>query len=125
MKTIKCWKSGESITRISGYDYIILDESQDLRPSFYEALCFMIPENTVSLIIMGDPKQLLYNYGKDDAATSMYLENASTWFKDHSRTWFCETLSLTKSFRLTPKIAAFVNIIWNVYSEDYIIVKKM
>ena len=103
-------------------DLLMLDEAQDLRPSFYKALCHIIKLNHnpnkgqrgLQMCLVGDPKQMLYDfptYG-DDKASSRYMEHPQQYwgrFTD-SRTWV--TRKLTISYRLTPNIASFVNTIW-------------
>ena len=113
IKQVEKWKNGSFLSRISGYDIIILDESQDMRPSYYDALTFMLPPQTknIQLVVMGDPKQLIYDYGHDDAASDKFLTHADKYFNRSDRNW--HQASLTVSYRLTPKNAQFVNTIWN------------
>ena len=105
------WKNGNFIKKIDCH-CVILDENQDMRPSYYKCVLHMLPDS-IQLMTMGDPNQLLYDYGTDDRATSEYLKCSETYFKDKTGAKKWETLHLTKSYRLSPKICTFVNCIWN------------
>lgn len=126
-------------------DLLMLDEAQDLRPSFYKALCHIIRmsqthlnhhhgsnQNTTTctnaneivdkkrhrynlqMCLVGDHKQMLYDfptYG-NDKATSRYIQQPHQHWGQFTnpRQWI--TTNLTTSYRLTPNIASFVNVIW-------------
>ena len=101
-------------------DLLLLDEAQDLRPSFYKALCHIIrmsrkPQHPpLQMCLVGDPKQMLYNfptYGNDKAKT-LFMEAPECYWNEFTspRTWVVKKLTL--SYRLTPCIASFVNAIW-------------
>ncbi len=117
-------------------DLLVLDEAQDLRPSFYKALCHIIKmslrscsptshhrdkdsdksnhANNIQMCLVGDHKQMLYDfktYG-NDKASSQYLQNPLLYWAEftHPREWV--TTNLSTSYRLTPNVASFVNVIW-------------
>lgn len=98
-------------SRLDGFDVIMIDEIQDMRPSYYQALCFILPESK-QLLTIGDVKQMLYDYGRYDAATPIFLTDASHYFRQFTigKVWTESILSV--SFRLTPYNAKFVNMIW-------------
>uniref|UniRef100_A0A7S4QXW9 DNA helicase n=1 Tax=Ditylum brightwellii TaxID=49249 RepID=A0A7S4QXW9_9STRA len=126
-------RDGRSLgkARPFGMDLVLLDEAQDLRPSFYRALCHVmemclhyrgrassgangVEQTTLQICLVGDPNQMLYDfptYGSDKASTRYMMEPQKHWgqFTKH-RAWTKRKLSV--SYRLTPNIAAFVNVIW-------------
>lgn len=112
IEQLRRWQNGGTLKRLT-VDVLILDEAQDLRPTFYEAITYMMPATRCQIIGMGDPKQLLYDYHKDDAATDMYLRHMQKYFGDYVRTDLWRECCLSISFRLTPKRTGFVNQIWN------------
>lgn len=87
---------------------VLIDEAQDLRPSFVSAINLMIPHNA-QLIVVGDPKQTLYSYIHGDAATAKYLINAPDHFGGRGG-WCMHTL--TGSYRLNKSVAAFASAVW-------------
>ena len=110
-------------------DLLMLDEAQDLRPSFYNALCHIIRMSqaartnqkndnhtmgSLQMCIVGDQKQMLYDFPTfgQDKATPKYMQEPQTyWGKfTNPREWVETTLST--SYRLTPHMASFVNAIW-------------
>jgi hypothetical protein len=112
----RCNNGGTPVARLTEYDRVILDESQDMRPTFYEALTYMLPtaeDGGCQLVVMGDPKQLLYDYGGDNAASASYLERANHHFAAFTvrRPWV--RCGLRISYRLPPKIARLVNTVWD------------
>ena len=107
---VKSWSKGAPMFRLSQYDLIIIDEVQDMRPSYYSAIRRMLPRRT-QLVILGDPNQLVYTFGGEDAADVRYLLSADEFFGAYSACSWVK-LSLTLSYRLTPKLAKFVNTMW-------------
>ena len=120
LQILRRWNSGVPVFRKITEDCIILDELQDIRPSYHMAILKMLPDDP-QLLLLGDPKQTLYDYG-DDAASAKFLNEASTYFPSKTRAW--AELQLTVSYRLSNKIAAFVNFLWGTdivagnYSSD-------
>jgi Karyopherin (importin) beta len=106
-------------------DIVMIDEAQDLRPSFYKAICHVIRKcrarhhtsnavGALQMCLIGDHKQLLYDfptYGSDKASARYIQEPQQYWGQfTHPREWISTKLST--SYRLTPNIATFVNVIW-------------
>jgi len=100
---------------------LYIDEAQDLRPLFVEALlkvfasCVGFPR----MVVCGDEHQMLYDFNSlgTDRASSRFLQCAPEVFGSVSgqREWTRHTF--TKSFRLTPNIATFVNAWWGTHIE--------
>jgi hypothetical protein len=101
---IKILKDSMKIRKIDRYDIIVIDESQDMTPLFYELIQKFLsdidfPES--GLIIMGDRYQGIYDF-----------KNADTRFltlADKLYTGKFITLPLKESYRVTKNIAKFVN----------------
>ncbi len=105
------WDRGLPVHEPIVTDRVIIDEVQDMRPSFYRAVVHMLAPAR-QLLVLGDENQMLYDYGKDDAAHAGFLLRAHEYFASTTlgRTWV--SLNLSTSYRLTPKIATFVNLLW-------------
>eukprot|EP00547_Thalassionema_nitzschioides_P011158 CAMPEP_0194263180 /NCGR_PEP_ID=MMETSP0158-20130606/46923_1 /TAXON_ID=33649 /ORGANISM="Thalassionema nitzschioides, Strain L26-B" /LENGTH=1016 /DNA_ID=CAMNT_0039003359 /DNA_START=275 /DNA_END=3325 /DNA_ORIENTATION=+ len=121
-------RTNEGMRRINeqnllDFDLLMLDEAQDLRPSFYKALCHIIRMNKnydksarppLQMCMVGDTKQMLYDFATygDDRACAKYMVHPRKYFGEftESREWVeCQ---LSVSYRLTPNIAQFVNASW-------------
>lgn len=107
--------------RLPGADLFMLDECQDLRPSLYHALSYILKATmtrgpqacgALQMVLVGDAKQLLYDFYSGDKATAKYLEDPSTHFGHLTcgREW--QRLRLSLSYRLSPHMATVVNAIW-------------
>lgn len=85
------------------FDMVLLDESQDMNPTFYELVCKLIRDNgkVPQMGVFGDVNQCIFQYVHADSrfitmATHLY---PGTWVK-------CD---LPVSYRISHEIAAFVN----------------
>jgi len=88
------------------YDIIILDESQDITPLYYELVCKIYNncDTYAHLCILGDPNQAIYEYNK---ATSYYIQFAPDVFNFNECSW--KKCTLSYSFRLSCENADFIN----------------
>jgi hypothetical protein len=91
------------------YDIIIMDEAQDITPTYYELICKIIHDNSTSshqvqLCLLGDRFQSIYGFNMADCR---YLTMADKLFNLNSNPWARCYLSV--SYRLTGEVAAFVN----------------
>lgn len=96
------------------YDYIILDEVQDMNPSLFRlvdriyadsALHLKATDNLPKLVVLGDQKQAIYDFVKAD---SRFLRDAPSVFGYlNSYSWSHQKLSM--SFRMTRQISLFLN----------------
>jgi len=111
-------RNGGKLRRPPTLDLLMIDEAQDLRPSFVRAIRMVLRSRTNSgslqMCLVGDPKQLLYDfptYG-DDKASAEFMEKPDLHWGEFtaSRKWVERRLSV--SYRLTPNMAAFVNVPW-------------
>lgn len=101
---IKLLKDKMKIRKRDRYDIIVIDESQDMTPLFYELIqkfLFDIDFPDSGLIIMGDRFQGIYDF-----------KNADTRFLTLSDKIYSGkfiNLPLKESYRVTKNIASFVN----------------
>ena len=88
------------------YDIIILDEQQDMKPIFFELIKKIIEynqEKNPQFCLFGDIYQNIYTFlGSDER----FLTFANQIFHS-TRNW--EKLKISQSFRITNKIAEFIN----------------
>jgi superfamily I DNA/RNA helicase len=88
------------------YDIIILDEAQDITPLYFELICKIIKDlnyNT-KICIFGDQNQSIYGFNKAD---ERYIIYGDKLFNFNQLTWKKEYLK--ESFRITNKMAEFIN----------------
>ena len=97
----------------AGFTLLILDEAQDLRPSFFGLVKFLLERiatrrSAVRLLVIGDRRQLLYDFFNHDNADVRFLSmmDQLAQFTNH-RSWQRKTL--TCSYRLTPPLCSFLN----------------
>jgi hypothetical protein len=90
------------------YDIIILDESQDISPLYFELICKIYSNNTSNTVakicILGDIKQSIFEFNNADAR---FIEFADELFNLNSFNWSRCTLS--ESFRITHEMSEFIN----------------
>jgi hypothetical protein len=117
------WDRGVAVASPMDCDVVLLDEVQDLRPSFYRAVQHLLRAaaggqssegRSLQLVLVGDPKQLLYDFTSmgSDKASAQYIEQPAKYFGEFTtgRQW--QQLQLSVSYRLTPSMAAFANVVW-------------
>jgi len=86
------------------YNIIIIDEAQDMNPTYYELVVFILSRlDNPQLVVMGDRKQSIYQFNKAD---SRFLSMSELIFKS-SIQW--EIASLSTSYRITMNMANFIN----------------
>ena len=94
----------------SNFDLLVIDEAQDLRSIYVRLVVFLIQQCTnlkeLTIMIVGDVNQLLYNFYNITSADSRYLLHFDKVI-DHDRKWMSKHLS--QSFRLTGPIVNFTN----------------
>lgn len=103
---------------VKQYATIIIDESQDITPVFYELISIVLAKQdpSVKLCILGDEKQTIYDY---NGANPQYIQRPAEFFgaKLHpSREW--RHLKLSTTYRLTRQIADFVNFCAHDYAQS-------
>lgn len=107
--------SFDQITRFSA-DIVMIDEIQDLRPILYESICKILPLD-VQIVVVGDDKQVLYDYVTGDEATPKYLLNPYKYFRQYTkREWVNHVQN--GSYRLQVSTAKLVSTIWQTEIES-------
>jgi hypothetical protein len=92
------------------YDIIILDESQDMSPLYYQLFCKIYQDNRLQsgkkakICLLGDRYQSIYQF---NSADPRFITEAPKLFNINSKDWIITNLSY--SFRVTHEIATFVN----------------
>lgn len=88
-------------------DAILIDEAQDFRPSFLRLLKLVIvPSENAQFMVVGDHRQMLYNYNPEDTASSDFLLEAEEFFKSNN-IW--NNIEFDISHRLSQPMARFVS----------------
>jgi hypothetical protein len=124
MEVVGEWDRGVTRPESLRFGLLMVDEAQDLRPSFFRALRHILLARTrgdgpngseaLQMCVVGDAKQLLYDlatYGEDKAIAS-YLETPRAHWQQFTQQlpWVQKRLSV--SYRLTAKVAGFINAVW-------------
>ncbi len=105
------------------FELLIIDEAQDLRPLYFELIKLLVTyispnPHKIRYLVLGEPKQLLYNYFTTNNADARFMTKMPFLLDALTdKPW--SMLSMTKSFRLTPQIAATLNTLFP--SEDLIV----
>lgn len=95
------------------YDLIIIDEAQDMNIRYYRLMHKFIRDmykeypynNNIQIMIMGDDKQAIYEFGEDPSDRRFLSKVSSLW---PSFTNIKSNL-LIETFRCTKQISSFVN----------------
>jgi len=104
---IKIIDENKKCIRSFRYDMIILDECQDMTKIYYGLINKIINDNktkNTKICILGDIHQNIYKYKDGD---ERYITFGESLFKFNKFNW--KKLGLNVSFRLTDKIAKFIN----------------
>jgi len=89
------------------YDYLILDESQDLTPLYFSLVCKIYYDNDTpecKFCNLGDKNQSIYAFNKAD---ERFIVFADKIFNLNKFEW--KRVKLNTSFRITKGMASFVN----------------
>jgi len=88
------------------FDLIVIDEAQDMTPTYYKFVEKIMRDNMVSykLAIIGDKNQAIFDFNKADprfiTLADKIFDNGLSWTKCH----------LSQSFRITSEMADFINL---------------
>ena len=74
-------------------------------------LCLVLQQNAYQFMILGDPRQQVYDF---QGADTKYLLYCREYFHHLSCCEEWEDTKLTISYRMTPNICAFVNFLWGI-----------
>ena len=87
------------------YDYVLIDEGQDMK-DVYVKLLKLVFNNIPQIFICGDANQMLYDFDPDTSANTDILEHPGSYFQNTSL-WKYVNCNITH--RLTKTVAEFVN----------------
>jgi len=79
LKAVRQWEAA-GVQNPQRFDLVMLDEAQDLRPSFVRALRMIFEANLnadgIQMCLVGDSKQLLYDFPSfgDDKASADFMD---------------------------------------------------
>ena len=86
------------------FNLVIIDEAQDMNPTYYETSLYILSQlSSPQIIVMGDRKQSIYQFNKAD---SRFLTMAENIFSSKLQ-W--SNASLSTSYRITTNMANFIN----------------
>lgn len=88
---------------------LVVDEGQDMRPDFCKLVVLLLQRVFVTppiMLVLGDQRQLLYNFYPYSAADSRFLTLAHKLF---ASPWPWHNLPLTQSFRCPGSVCRFVS----------------
>lgn len=91
----------------SKFDFVIIDEQQDMIPTYFYLVKKIMRELCVSdvqMMVLGDKNQTLYFFNRADP---LFLELAHEIFPSQEREWVTANLSL--SYRVPSDIALYIN----------------
>ena len=98
---------------IPKYDYIIIDEAQDLVEMYFSLICMITRDikrrfNEINhkFVIIGDSNQNIYEF---KGATAQYIENASITFQNLTTNIKWSNYNLSMSYRINNQMCDFVN----------------
>ena len=95
------------------FTLLIIDEAQDMRPDFMRLIHYLIQSacrarTKLRVVVLGDPKQLLYGFYKHNRADARFLSLSHVLLATiNDRGW--EQRRLTRSFRSTKQVATVLN----------------
>lgn len=103
---IKILEKGLPPLKKFAYDFVIVDEAQDVCPLYYELICKIVKDNNrhINICILGDEYQSIYDFNKADPR---FITLAQMIFDFNIREW--RSVKFTTSFRITNQMADFVN----------------
>lgn len=94
------------------YNIIILDEAQDMTPTYFQLVCKLCKDNKINdfrICLLGDKNQSIYDFNKAD---NRFIILGDRLFTNLSKSvkYSWKRCNLSTSFRVTPNIASFVNL---------------
>lgn len=87
---------------------VLIDEAQDFRRTFLRLMrLVLVPDPSTVFMVVGDTRQMLYDYDDEDPAELTYLEEPERHFAWSTFPW--ASVEFTISHRLTTEAAALVS----------------
>lgn len=115
----KMLKNNARRKKYFNYDLLIIDEAQDMSPTYYEIVCKIMKEHKVKpkICILGDRYQSIFQFNNAD---SRFIKYGAQLFDFNDYKWI--NCSLNVSYRITSQMANFINKC--VLNEDRIVACK-
>lgn len=90
------------------FNILIIDEAQDMQPTYYELICKIITNNShpIKICIIGDYKQCIYHF---NSADPRYITQSQKIFQTPLTNFPFKSLTLSQTFRLTKPMTEFIN----------------
>jgi hypothetical protein len=88
------------------FDLIILDEAQDITPTYFELICKIYKDNneTIKFCLLGDRYQSIYDFNNADERFIVFAEQLFCFNK-----FFWSNCKLTESYRISFEMSDFIN----------------
>ena len=105
----------ESKWHMEDFTLLIIDEGQDMRPGFMQLIHYLIQSacihgSRLRIVLLGDPRQLLYGFYAHNRADARFLSLGHVLLRPvNKRTW--KQRNLTRSFRSTNSVTNFLNVL--------------
>ena len=105
-KLIEIKQKEKKTNKILDFDYVIIDEVQDMTKNLYEYTLYLLKQiqNNFKIILFGDPRQCIYDYMGSNEKYLLYPEK---YFPNNNYEWVRKNLSF--SFRITKNISKVLN----------------
>jgi hypothetical protein len=97
------------------YDLILLDESQDINPTYYKFIRKIFNNNistNINICVLGDEKQSIFQF---NGADQRFLTLADCIFNQNNKLWV--KCSLSHSFRISTEMSYFINNSMNIKKQ--------
>jgi len=107
IEIIKLLQNNLSTYQSYNYDIIILDESQDTSPLYFQLVCKIFKDNNnknTKICILGDKKQSIFDFNNAD---ERFITFADELFTFNNLLW--KKCNLSRSFRITSEMSEFIN----------------
>jgi len=88
------------------YNLVIIDEAQDMTPTYFELVCKLVSDMDAipQICVLGDRNQSIYSFNHAD---ERYITYAKDIFNFDDREW--RSVQLNISYRITKNMAQFLN----------------
>lgn len=88
------------------YDIVIIDEAQDMTPTYFELICKLLSDmkSNPQICILGDRNQSIYKF---NSADERFITYAKDIFNFNKKEW--DMILLNISYRITNNMSTFLN----------------
>lgn len=108
--------------RVDHFDYILIDEDQDLNPIQHMVVEMLQKQTTAKFIAVGDPNQAIYAFrGADEHSHYILAKQLSAIEYSLSQTFRCAKSIVREANRLVPELEAFDHNPEGIVTRDHVI----